>query len=108
MSAFLGPFRRRLLGIPAREIAFERRGFRGSDPAMRSRLEQVGRAFASGYHAALQDDNVKVLVPALNSVDLDLGQRPASAPPIESPGLRANSEAQLVGQESQPWLDARA
>ena len=72
MSAFLGRLRRRFFGIPAREIAFERRGFRGSDPKMRARLEQIGRAFASGYHAALQDDHLKALVPRLNSLDLDL------------------------------------
>jgi len=72
MSALLAPFRRRLFGIPARELAFERRGFRGSDPAMRTRLEQIGRTFAHGYHAALENDDLEVLVPRLNSVDLDL------------------------------------
>jgi len=72
MSAFLGRLRRRLFGIPAREMALERRGFRGSDPQMRARLEQIGRAFAWGYHAALEDDDLKILVPALNFIDLDL------------------------------------
>jgi len=72
MSALLAPLRRKLFGIPAREIAFERRGFRGTDPVMRGRLEQIGRTFALGYHAALENDDLKVLVPALNSVDLDL------------------------------------
>jgi enediyne biosynthesis protein E3 len=72
MSAFLGGLRKRFFGIPARELAFERRGFRGSDPAMRRRLEQVGRAFALGYHAALEDDDFKTLVPALNCVEADL------------------------------------
>jgi enediyne biosynthesis protein E3 len=72
MSALLAPFRRRLFGIPARELAFERRGFRGTDSAMRARLEQIGRTFAHGYHAALDDDGLQVLVAALNSVDLDL------------------------------------
>ena len=72
MSAFLGQLRRRLFGIPARQVAFERRGFRGSDPAMRARLEQIGQTFVSGYHAALEDDDLKVLVPKLNSLDRDL------------------------------------
>ena len=72
MSAFLGRLRRGFFGIPAREIAFERRGFRGSDPKVRAGLEQIGRAFASGYHAALEDGHLKALVPRLNSLDLDL------------------------------------
>ena len=72
MSAFLGSLRKRVFGIPARDIAFERRGFRGSDPAMRERLQQIGQAFVLGYHAALEDCDPKVLVPKLNSFDLDL------------------------------------
>lgn len=72
MSALLGSLRKRVFGIPARDIAFERRGFRGTDPAMRARLEQIGQAFVSGYHAALDDDHLKALVPALNALDLDL------------------------------------
>jgi enediyne biosynthesis protein E3 len=72
MSALLGPLLRKLFGIPARQLDFERRGFRGSDPKMRARLEQIGWAFASGYHAALEDDDLKTLFAALNSVELDL------------------------------------
>jgi enediyne biosynthesis protein E3 len=72
MGAILGPLRRRLFGIRARELDFDRRGFRGSDPAMRRRLEHVGRAFASGYHAALEEDELETLVITLNSIDADL------------------------------------
>jgi enediyne biosynthesis protein E3 len=72
MSAFLGPLRRRLFGIPAREIAIERRGFHCGAPAMRQRLEQIGQTFASGYHAALEEDDLEVLVPRLNSFEPDL------------------------------------
>jgi hypothetical protein len=72
MSAFLGSLRKRVFGIPARDLAFERRGFRGNDPAMRERLQQIGQAFVWGYHAALEKDDPEVLVPKLNSFELDL------------------------------------
>ena len=72
MSAILGSLRRRWLGIPAREMAFARRGFRGHDPAMRERLGQVARSFALGYHAALEHDHLPVLVGALDAPDPDL------------------------------------
>ena len=44
MSALVGRLRRRLLGIPDKELAYERRGFRGTNPAMRTRLERIGLA----------------------------------------------------------------
>ncbi len=72
MSAFLGSLRRRMFGIPAREIALERRGFRVSDPAMRERLERIGQAFVWGYHAAIETNDPLALVPKLNSLDPDL------------------------------------
>jgi hypothetical protein len=61
-----------LLGIPAGAITLERRGFRGSNPAIRQRLESIGQSFASGYHAALEHDDLAALVLRLNSLDLDL------------------------------------
>ena len=66
MSALLGPLRKLLFGIPAKEIAFERRGFRGGEAGMRARLEQIGQAFVWGYHAALADPDLAALVPRLN------------------------------------------
>lgn len=38
---------------------------------MRERLEQIGRAFTQGYHAALEDDKFEALVPKLDGVDLE-------------------------------------
>jgi hypothetical protein len=43
----------RLLAIDQHEVEFARRGFSCSDPAVRQRLENVGRIFLHGYHAAL-------------------------------------------------------
>ncbi|HKI03256.1 MAG TPA: DUF1702 family protein [Thermoanaerobaculia bacterium] len=52
--------RRALFGISPQETSFTRRGFRvspGVDAgSVRERLEQVGRCFVQGYHAALDDD----------------------------------------------------
>jgi hypothetical protein len=72
MSTFLGPLRKLCFGIRAREIAFERRGFRGGGDGMRERLEQIGRAFADGYHAAIEDGSLPALVPRLMSFNADL------------------------------------
>jgi hypothetical protein len=72
MSAFLGPLRKFFFGIPAGETAFERRGFRGGGAGMRERLEQIGQAFVGGYHAALEDDDLRVLVPRLKSSSPEL------------------------------------
>lgn len=71
MSTLLGTFRRFCFGIPTRETAFGRRGFRGGGAGMRERLEQIGQAFVWGYHAVLEDDKFKALVPRLKSLDLE-------------------------------------
>ncbi len=44
---------RPLLKIDEREVEFARRGFVAAQPAVRQRLEHVGRMFLEGYHAAL-------------------------------------------------------
>jgi hypothetical protein len=72
MSAFLGTLRKICLGIRARDTGFDRRGFRGGEAGMRGRLEQIGKAFAGGYNAALQDDEFEALLPRLKSFDLEL------------------------------------
>ena len=38
---------------------------------MRQRIERIGRTFVEGYHAALQDDSVKELVPKLEQIEPD-------------------------------------
>ena len=54
MSTCLGQLRRRVLGLSLEETSYLRRGFRGANPAMRRRLQQVGEAFLGGYHKALE------------------------------------------------------
>jgi len=68
VNALLGSLRRLLFGISAEETKFARRGFRGGEGSARAHLEQVGPAFAHGYHAALRDDDFAVLVPKLNEL----------------------------------------
>ena len=72
MRRLLGSLRKRLFGIAPREIDFERRGFRGGGAGMRERLEQIGRAFVDGYHAALENDALPSLVPRLKSFNPEL------------------------------------
>ena len=72
MSAILGSLRKWVFGISARELAFERRGFRCSHPAMRERLQQVAQTFVQGYHAALENEQPTVLVPRLHAIAPDL------------------------------------
>jgi hypothetical protein len=52
----LTTFRQRLLSIDPQDTSFARRGFRCPDGEIRERLERVGGAFVSGYHAALAED----------------------------------------------------
>ena len=53
--------RRALFGIDPGDTTFERRGFRGEAEAVRGRLEEVGRCFVRGYHAALDEDRPEPL-----------------------------------------------
>ena len=53
--------RRALFSIDPGETTFERRGFRGEAEAVRGRLEEVGRCFVRGYHAALDEDRPEPL-----------------------------------------------
>jgi len=46
--------RRFILGIAERETTVARRGFNVPDDAVRERLEEIGRTFVEGYHAALE------------------------------------------------------
>lgn len=65
----LAKFRQRLFGISPEEVTFERRGFRAGAPGPTHRLEQVGRTFLRGYHAALIDEAPDALASRLESVE---------------------------------------
>ena len=67
MVITLGHARRLLFGIADEEATFARRGFTGADPAAQQHLEQVGRTFLHGYHAALIDADPCTLGPRLNT-----------------------------------------
>lgn len=68
MSALLGLVRRKVFGIPAKEISFARRGFRGGGGGMRERIEHIGKTFSLGYHTALEIESADELSAALNRV----------------------------------------
>jgi hypothetical protein len=59
--------RRRLLGISPDETSFARRRFRCEATAVRERLEKVGRNFAVGYNAALEEDEPLPLAARLDA-----------------------------------------
>src|ERR1700684_3363964 len=59
----------RFLRIAQREVDFERRGFTCSNADVRARLENVGRFFLQGYHAALQEAGQGILTKKLNQVE---------------------------------------
>lgn len=61
--------RRRLLGISPEEATFKRRGFHDRAPERTRRLEQVGRTFLHGYHAALADEEPEALASRLELVE---------------------------------------
>src|SRR5438270_60489 len=61
----------RLLKINPREVEFARRGFVCSDPQIQNRLENIGRIFLQGYHAALEDSHQDALVKRLDQVELE-------------------------------------
>lgn len=71
MSAVLGSIRKLVFGIRAQETSFERRGFRGGRGGARQRLERIGPAFVTGYHAALEDGAFTALAPKLNEVEAE-------------------------------------
>jgi hypothetical protein len=61
----------RFLNIDNQEVRFERRGFLCSNPAVQARLENIGRIFLQGYHAALQETDQSALAENLNQVGQD-------------------------------------
>ena len=67
-----GPIRKLLFGISTDATTFAARGFRGGAAGAREHLEKIGPAFTLGYHAALENDQFKVLVPKLQAVNREL------------------------------------
>jgi enediyne biosynthesis protein E3 len=61
----------RFLKIDQREAEFARRGFSCSDFAIQNRLENVGRVFLRGYHAALNAGGTAALARELEQVALE-------------------------------------
>ncbi len=59
--------KRAIFGISPRETSFALRGFRGDFAAVRERLEEVGRCFTAGYHAALEEDRPEPLAARIES-----------------------------------------
>ena len=66
-----GRIQRFFLGLSLDEATFARRGFRASDASARLRLEQIGRTFLQGYHAALEEDNLDHLLSRLHEVEIE-------------------------------------
>ena len=64
--------RKHVLGISFQEVTFERRGFIDGDHDAKVRLEQVGRVFLQGYHAALNDEGLETLASNLDAMDHEL------------------------------------
>lgn len=63
----MGRMRRMLFGISAKEVDFERRGFRATEPGVRRHLESVARTFVEGYGAALEEDRPEFLAARLDA-----------------------------------------
>jgi len=61
----------RFLRIDPREVEFARRGFSCTDFAVQDRLENVGRVFLRGYHAALDSSDPAALAGELDQVALE-------------------------------------
>jgi hypothetical protein len=72
MDSMLGCLRRRLFGLSLEEASFARRGFREGAAEARQRLEQIGRTFLQGYHAALEEEAPEALALRLNAVEPEL------------------------------------
>ena len=67
-----GGLRRRVLGIPATAVSFDRRGFHVGLPAARQQLEASGGAFVTGYNSAMRADEPAALAAALGAVEREL------------------------------------
>lgn len=68
----MGKLRRLIFGISVEEATFDRRGFRSRDEHLRLKLEQVGKTFLDGYHAALEAKTDAALSGRLESVEVEV------------------------------------
>lgn len=59
----------KLLKIDTQEVEFSRRGFTCTNPETQHRLENIGRVFLQGYHAALQYRDQSALAECLNRIE---------------------------------------
>jgi enediyne biosynthesis protein E3 len=64
----MGSLSKRLFGISPDETRFATRRFRCDTPDVRERLEEVGRCFVRGYHAALEEDRPIPLAERLEEI----------------------------------------
>src|SRR5260370_20989539 len=60
-----------VFSIASAEPTFRKRGLRSARPEAQARLEKIGATFVSGYHAALQSDNVTELSFSLSATAPD-------------------------------------
>lgn len=65
----LTKFRKRLFSISFEEATLARRGFNDGGIEATRRLEQIGRTFLQGYHAALNDEDPAMLVLRLDATE---------------------------------------
>lgn len=63
-----GRLRRSLFGLSAARTALTARGFYQGSPQAREQFQQIVSAFVQGYHEALEDHRLEVLVPRLQAV----------------------------------------
>src|SRR5690242_5757778 len=66
-AGFGAGVRRALFGIDPADTSFARRRFHGEAGPVRDRLEQVGRTFVQGYHAALEEPRPEPLAGRLDA-----------------------------------------
>lgn len=64
--------RKHILGISSQEVTFQRRGFIDGGREAQVRLEQIGRVFLQGYHAALDDEGPETLAFNLEVIEREL------------------------------------
>ena len=86
-----------VFGIASDETTFRKRGFRSGRPEAQARLEKIGATFVSGYHAALQSDNVTELSFSLS----------ATAPDFSGFAFEGAAMALTLLDHLAPWRPSR-
>jgi hypothetical protein len=70
-SHSISKIRRFVFGLSDTETSFEKRGFHVNNSAARERLEDIGKTFLEGYHAALEEDDFSTLTCRLDTVETE-------------------------------------